>query len=252
MLMVKIMRPPVKSRQTSLIEAMAGLAGLSVLLCVCLPEIRYISLAQTILLSLGLILSVTAAGWLASRATQAKSPLPAFETTASFTTFQSGRANQYREPNFGPLLPPVEPFQEPSISEKLRSLDRFQFVKVVELIFQTRGFWVKQLGTANQEGTVDLIVESTAESLAVHCKDWREWTVGVRQIGEFVATLANRRIGKGVFVTLAGCTDNARQLAQKNGIRVLNEADIIEMLVESGLIYDHRIIGLLADDNHQN
>jgi restriction endonuclease Mrr len=95
---------------------------------------------------------------------------------------------------------------------------------------------------------VDLIIESTAETLAVQCKDSRAWTVGVRQIGEFEANLLNHRIQKGVFVTLTGCTADAKQLARKNGIQILEEADILEMLVESGLVYDHRIAGLLADE----
>ncbi len=129
------------------------MAGISVLLCVCLPEFRNIGMAQTILLSLGLILSVTAAGWLASRASQVKPPLPVFETTASFTTFHSGQVNQYKEPNFGPLMPPVEIFREASVTKKLRSLGPLSICReVIELIFQTRGFWVKQLGTANPGG----------------------------------------------------------------------------------------------------
>jgi hypothetical protein len=252
MLMVKIMRPPVKSRETACLEAVAGLAGLSVSLCVCLPEFRYHNIVQSILLSLGAIASVTAVGWLAARSIKVKSPLPAFGTTASFTTFHPGSVNQYKTPDFGTILPPAGFDREPSVAEKLRSLDRFQFVKIIELIFQTRGFWVKQLGTPSREGTVDLIIESTAETLAVQCKDSRAWTVGVRQIGEFEANLLNHRIQKGVFVTLTGCTADAKQLARKNGIQILEEADILEMLVESGLVYDHRIAGLLADELVQN
>jgi hypothetical protein len=252
MLMIKIMRPPVKSRETACLEAVAGLAGLSVLLCVCLPEFRCHNIVQSILLSLGTIASVTAAGWLAARSIKAKSPLPAFGTTASFATVHPEPVNQYKTPDFGTILPPAGFGREPSVAEKLRSLDRFQFVKVIELIFQTRGFWVKQLGTPSRAGTVDLIIESTAETLAVQCKDWREWTVGVRQIGEFEANLMNHRIQKGVFVTLTGCSADAKQLARRNGIQILEEADILEMLVESGLVYDHRIAGLLADELIQN
>ncbi len=250
MLMIKIMRPPVKSRETAYIEAVAGLAGLSVLLCVCLPAFRYHNIVQSILLSLGTIASVTAAGWLAARSIKAKSPLPAFGTTASFATVHPEPVNKYKTPDYGTILPPAGFGREPSVPEKLRSLDRFQFVKDIELIFQTRGFWAQTMvGTPEprRHSGFDHRIDPR-KTLAVQCKDWREWTVGVRQIGEFEANLLNHRIQKGVFVTLTGCTSDAKQLARKNGIQILEEADILEMLVESGLVYDHRIAGLLADE----
>ena len=140
------------------------MAGLSVLLCVCLPEFRCHNIVQSILLSLGTIASVTAAGWLAARSIKVKSPLPAFGTTASFTTVHPGPVNQYKTPDFGTILPPTGFGREPSLAEKLRSLDRFQFVKVIELIFQNERFWVKYCSIPSRGSIVDLIIESTAET----------------------------------------------------------------------------------------
>ncbi len=43
------------------------------------------------------------------------------------------------------------------------------------------------------------------------------------------------------FVTLAGYTEDARQLALKHGIQIFKETDIIAMLEESGLTYSKEI-----------
>ena len=136
---------------------------------------------------------------------------------------------------------------ELTISEKLRKLDWFQFEKLTELIYRQRGFSVKRLGGANPDGGVDLIVKSATEEFVVQCKEWRKWNVGVRQIREFLGTLTDTKISKGIFITLEGYSGEAKQLADKHGIQILNESDIEAMLVESGLMYSKEISTLFSE-----
>ncbi len=91
-----------------------------------------------------------------------------------------------------------------TISQKLRKIDWFQFEKLMELIYRQRGFTVTRLGGANPDGGVDLIVKSPSETFAVQCKQWRKWTVGVKEIREFLGALTDSGIQKGIFVTLGG------------------------------------------------
>ena len=141
----------------------------------------------------------------------------------------------------------VRASREQDISEGLRKIDWFQFEKLVELIYQHRGFAVTRLGGANPDGGVDLILKSTTEESIVQCKHWRKQMVGVRHIREFLGTLTDQKIPKGIFVTLAGYTEDARQLAHKHGIQIFKETDVIEMLEESGLTYSKEISKLLSD-----
>lgn len=134
-----------------------------------------------------------------------------------------------------------------TLSEQLRKIDWFQFEKLIELIYQQRGYSVQRLGGANPDGGVDLIVETSTEKLVVQCKHWRKWHVGVRQIREFLGTLADTKIQKGIFITLTGYSGDAKQLADKHGIQILNESDVIEMLEASGLRYSQEISELLSD-----
>jgi HJR/Mrr/RecB family endonuclease len=137
---------------------------------------------------------------------------------------------------------------ELSISERLRKIDWFQFEKLIGLIYQQRGFKVKRLGGANPDGGVDLIVESPTETFVVQCKQWRKGNVSVRQIREFLGILMDSRIPKGIFVTLSGYTCEARQLADKHGIQILNESDLIKMLGDAGLLYSEEIAQLCSDE----
>jgi len=148
----------------------------------------------------------------------------------------------------GEKLQSVQFVPEPTISEKLRKIDWFQFEKLVEMIYEHRGFTVKRLGGANPDGGVDLIVESPHEKFVVQCKHWRKWTVGVRHIREFLGTLTDSKIPKGIFITLVGYSADAKQLAEKHGIQILDESDIVVMLVESGLMYSKEVSKLFADE----
>jgi restriction system protein len=103
------------------------------------------------------------------------------------------------------------------------------------------------MGGANPDGGVDLIVESPTEKFVVQCKHWKKWIVGVRHIREFLGTLTDSRIPKGVFITLVGYTGEAKQLADKHGIQILNESDVIRMLEDSGLKFSKEISNLHSD-----
>jgi hypothetical protein len=135
----------------------------------------------------------------------------------------------------------------PTLSEQLHKIDWFQFEKLVELIYRHRGYSVKRLGGANPDGGVDLIIESPAEKFVVQCKQWKKWYVGVRQIREFLGTLADAKIQNGIFITLKGYSNDAKALAAKHGIKTLNEADVVKLLEESGLRYSPEISELLSD-----
>jgi HJR/Mrr/RecB family endonuclease len=140
---------------------------------------------------------------------------------------------------------PLPNIQTPS--EQLRKMDWFQFEKLIELIYRDRGYLVKRLGGANPDGGVDLIVESATEKFVVQCKHWKKWQVGVRQIREFLGTLADSKIQNGIYVTLTGYSGDAKALADKHGIKILDESDVMKMLEESEIKYSHEVSELLSD-----
>ena len=248
------MKPQDRSKTAAICEATAWVIGLSVLLGVFLPNFRHVT--PTILLPLGIVFGTFAVCWLGSKPNQAKSSLPAFETSPSCSLHQPGPLTTHEPAIFGQPFHSAHFVPEPTLSEKLRGLGGSQFTQIIELIFQDRGFRVCAAAEANarsdgDEG-FDLIIESTTEKYAVQSRHWRKWNVDTRQMREFLGSMTAARMQKGVFIALAGCSPEAKNLAGKNGIQIMDEADIIEMLVESGLMYDHRISELLADEMVQS
>ncbi len=120
----------------------------------------------------------------------------------------------------------------PSVHERLRAIDWFQFEKLVEVLYRRRGYEVERRGGANPDGGIDLIVEKDGERTAVQCKHWRREDVKLGQMREFLGTLTDSGIAKGTFVTLEGFTTDAKQLAIKHGIEIVNEGNLVTLISE--------------------
>ena len=231
-----------QSKEFRIIEPATGLAVLALFLYFFSPDFRAgIQIVFAFVVIAFLV-------WLAFAFIKPEPPSPTFKTF-TFDPGQKEISAREKRPNVSVEdLPPAQRASESNISESLRRIDWYQFEKLVGLIYQHRGFQVKRLGGANADGGVDLIVESPTESFVVQCKHWRSWNVGVRHIREFLGTLTDSKVEKGIFITLAGYSNETRQLAEKHGIQILNESDIIKMLEDSGLIHSKEISKLFSDD----
>ena len=186
--------------------------------------------------------------WLTYELIKQKEPSATF-STFTYTPYKTDEPIRKTMPTvFVEPLKFTPAVTELTISEKLRKIDWFQFEKLIELIYRQRGFTVKRFGGAHADGGVDLIVQSTSDKFVVQCKHWRKWSAGVRHIREFLGTLTDSKISKGIFITLSGYSGDAKQLADKHGIQILNESDLVKMLEASGLMYSKEISSLFADD----
>jgi restriction system protein len=71
--------------------------------------------------------------------------------------------------------------------------------------------------------------------------------VGVRQVREFLGTLTDSRIPKGIFITLQGYTDDARALADKHNISLLSEESVVKLLEDVHWKFNPTITSALDD-----
>lgn len=131
--------------------------------------------------------------------------------------------------------------------ERLRAIDWFQFEKVVALTYRKLGHTVTRRGGANPDGGIDLVIEKDGQRVAVQCKQWKTWNVGVKAVREFLGALTDAKIERGLFVTLGGYTGEAKQLADKHGIAMLNESALATMLESVDAKFDPEILALLGD-----
>ena len=141
---------------------------------------------------------------------------------------------------------PIQPARD-SVLAALRRIDWFQFEKVVAAIYRSYGDTVQRLGGAQPDGGVDLIVSARTGKFVVQCKHWCNWTVGVKNIRELLGTLTTSGIPKGVFVTMRGYSDEARDLGVKHGLVLLDEAQLAELIVGLGPTHGAEVLALLND-----
>jgi hypothetical protein len=133
------------------------------------------------------------------------------------------------------------------VINQLRSIDWFQFEQLVALVYRKQGYAVTRRGGANPDGGIDLVLEKDGQRSAVQCKQWKTWNVGVKPVREFLGALTDAGIAKGIFITLCGYTGEAKQLAEKHGIEILNESGLAQMLESTDARFDPEALALLRD-----
>jgi restriction system protein len=131
--------------------------------------------------------------------------------------------------------------------EQVRSIDWFQFEKLVELVYQKLGYTVTRRGGANPDGGIDLMIEKDGQQSAIQCKQWKTWNVGVRQVREFLGALTHAKVQKGIFITLRGYTGDAKMFADEHNIEMLNENDLTRLLDRTDARFDPQTLALLKD-----
>jgi HJR/Mrr/RecB family endonuclease len=130
---------------------------------------------------------------------------------------------------------------------ELRNVDWFQFEKVIEAIYLKSGDQVERRGGANPDGGVDLVLRRAGERIAVQCKQWKTWNVGVKPVREFLGAMTHGGFTSGIFVTLRGYTADAKALAAGHNIEILSETDLITLLLRSKALSDPAVMRVLKD-----
>jgi restriction system protein len=215
----------------------AQLIALLVLVAMFLPPVRHVLLSLGVfVIGAVVVVGVVAFGVFLIRHTERKSPVD----SAHFANLQTTATPQAtkREDKLQTTT---------DLIEQLRSIDWFQFEKLVALVYRKLGYSVTRRGGANPDGGIDLVIEKDGQRLAVQCKQWRCWNVGVKAVREFLGALTDAGISKGVFITLCGYTGDAKQLAEKHGIEIVNEVGLAKMIEQTDARFDQETLAILKD-----
>lgn len=171
-------------------------------------------------------------------------------TSGQDFTFQTAP----QAPAAAPYLRQLKP--TPSVStpqttrqliDQLRSIDWFQFEQLVGLVYRKQGYVVSRRGGANPDGGIDLVIEKDGVRTAIQCKHWKTWNVGVKAVREFLGALADAEISYGLFITLGGYTGEAKHLAEKHSIEIINETGLARMLEATDARFDPAALEILRD-----
>lgn len=228
------------------ITPVAQLAGFMLLVALLIPGLRQalVSIGLLAVISCGMLViasvGVCVFFWLIGKR-RAEHTTENYALNQTLSTDQSWHAPESSQQSGrkSPLMA--------ELVDQLRSMDWFQFEKLVAHVYEKRGYIVTRRGGANPDGGIDLVVEKDGQRAAIQCKQWKTWNVGVKAIREFLGALTDTGISKGIFVTLRGYTGEAKQIAEKHGIEILNEAGLAEMLEGTDARYDPQVLELLHD-----
>lgn len=222
--------------QVSALLALAGLIS---------PQIRAVILAagSVVLGALVLILAGLIAFGLYRVFTRAGRSVG--EGVASASSVDVAEASSPEAP--GTTEDPAASSTPLNFQQELRSIDWFQFEKLVAWMCRKLDYTVTRRGGANPDGGIDLVIEKNGEVKAVQCKHWKSWNVGVKAVREFLGALTDAGIKKGILITICGFTSEARQLAQKHNIEILGEHELAKMLELTDAQHDCEALAILRD-----
>ena len=139
------------------------------------------------------------------------------------------------------------PASSVDLIEQLRTIDWFQFEKIVALVYRKLGYRVTRRGGANPDGGIDLVIEKDGQRSAVQCKQWKTWKVGVKCLREFLGALTHAKIQKGIFITLNGYSGDAKRLADEHGIEIVNQTGLARLLESTDARFDPEALSILND-----
>jgi|GEM_PF-446646 len=151
----------------------------------------------------------------------------------------------------GPLLdetPNPDMTEPPSVVDKLRATDWYQFEKVVGLIYEAQGYRLYRRGGANPDGGIDLIIEKDGERAAVQCKRWKKWKVDVPKVRELFGAMTHEGLTRGVMVALNGFTIDAKQLAVEHNIDIVHDENLATMITGLSPADQLKVQAMLDDE----
>jgi hypothetical protein len=171
-----------------------------------------------------------------------------------FVSFTLWRRQSVTSRDLGPVvqvstgLPPkpTPPVPVP-VSRRLNRIDWFQFEKLVGVMFERQGFRVQRRGGARPDGGIDLELHRGADRIAVQCKKWNAWKVGVRQLREFLGAMTAGGYKQGIFVAAADITGEARQFARTHNIKIMDRPELISTLEDCIRVGDEGVEAILTD-----
>jgi hypothetical protein len=116
---------------------------------------------------------------------------------------------------------------------ELRHLNAQEFEYVVGELFRREGWNVRETGSQDgPDGNIDLELTRGTERRIVQCKRWTSAKIGVDQVRSFAGALLRERLrGKdGIFVTFSQFNEHAIREATKNGIELIDGADLFHRI----------------------
>ena len=128
-------------------------------------------------------------------------------------------------------LPPGYPqaTSNTNVIQWLQQLSGRQFEEVIGAAYQRLGYIVIDTGRG-ADGGVDLILVRGNERTFVQCKNWKAWSVGVRQVRELKGVVVTEGAAGGIVVTSGRFTKAAVDFGRQAGVVLVDGPQVVRLV----------------------
>jgi restriction system protein len=133
--------------------------------------------------------------------------------------------------------------------ETLRATSWKDFEILVAEAYRRRGFAVDYSLGKGPDGGVDLVLRKDGRTSLVQCKQWKVFAVGAPVIRELFGILTANGADEAIIVTTGRFTDEARDFAAGQPIRLLDGPQLLELVksVQANPAVEAKIIHMPAE-----
>ncbi len=123
--------------------------------------------------------------------------------------------------------PRTDPDPALALHGRLKSIDWYQFEKLVGVVFEGRGHTVTRRDNHDPSDPVDLVAERHGRKCLIQCCHWQAWPVRPDTVRELVRARVAEGSVDATLVAIPGFTPAARELAGQTRIELVD----VEMLI---------------------
>ncbi len=113
--------------------------------------------------------------------------------------------------------------------EQIDKMDGIQFEKYLEQLFRLQGYKANMTRAQGDYGA-DLVISRNGEKIVVQAKRYSK-NVGLKAVQEVHGAIAHYKASAGWVVTNSGYTQQARNLAVSNNVRLIGRDELVEMIL---------------------
>ena len=112
--------------------------------------------------------------------------------------------------------------------ELLKQLEWRRFEELCAAYFETLGFRADLAGAGAGGVPINLYEQGSKNaSIIVQCRPWTAHRIGIKPVRELRGAMASGHVGEGVLVTSGKFTQEARDFAGKEGVSLIDGADLV-------------------------
>jgi restriction system protein len=118
--------------------------------------------------------------------------------------------------------------------ELLKRLEWRRFEELCAAYFEALGFRADLAGAGADGGIAINLYEQGSKnaSIIVQCRPWNAHRIGIKPVRELRGAMSSGHVGEGVLVTSGKFTKEARDFAGKEGVSLIDGADLVAKLAE--------------------